>query len=129
MTNSTQTLCVMIKDIRSGYLKLKWTRDTKTIINRKGSVEISSSVCACDLCLQRLTIPGRLLDVKVNDLPSAIPHACSPQPLFALLPPPPPLLPLLLKLMTWLLISPVWGLSTLSNGIIQAPFIPIFNYS
>lgn len=36
--------------------------------------------------------------------------------------------PLLLKLMTWLLISPVWGPSMLSNGIIQAPFTPIFNY-
>lgn len=50
----------------------------------------------------------------------------SPQPLHlrpsSTAPPP------LLKLMTWLLISPVWGSSTLSNAIIQAPFIPIFNY-
>lgn len=42
---------------------------------------------------------------------------------------PPLFLLLLLKLMTWLLISPVWGPSTHSNGIIQAPFIPIFNYT
>lgn len=42
---------------------------------------------------------------------------------------PPLFLLLLLKLMTWLLISAVWGPSTHSNGIIQAPFIAIFNNS
>lgn len=78
----------------------------------------------CDLCLQRVTIPSRELDVNVSDLSLVIPHARSPPSVFALVFPP----LFLLKLMTWLLISAVWGPSTPLNGLIQALFIPIFNY-
>lgn len=85
---------------------------------------ISFSVCSSDVCLQRITIPSKQLDVIVNDLFLAIPHAYSPPSLFALLFPP----LFLLKLMIWLLISAGWGQSMPFNGIIQALFIPIFNY-
>lgn len=37
--------------------------------------------------------------------------------------------PPVLKLMTRPLINRVWALSKLSNAIIQAPFMPLFNYS
>lgn len=62
------------------------------------------SVCTTDLCLQRVTIPSRLLDVNVNDLPSLSdpPRLFTSASLGLLFSP-----LRLLKLMTWLLISPV----------------------
>lgn len=62
-------------------------------------------------------------DVNDNDL-SQRSHMSVHFHLFSLLFP----LLFLLKQMAWLLISTVWGPSMLSNAIIQALFIPIFNY-
>lgn len=112
----TETVCAILKQ-KSGHQKLKWLQKTNYKYNQQ--------------CGDIVIYVYKWLPPQADCLMSmsVIPPQCSPMPfhlgtLLNL-----PILLLLLKLMTWLLISRVWGPSTLSNGIIQAPFIPLFNYS